>query len=158
VLLHTVSLRSASTRRFRPRTAPLLTVASGGDYLVPNRTGRHDARPELPVTVTQVPAGVRVTVGGRLDAHTVAQIRDVLHEVIDHGVGPVLVELPEAEIGDATALGLLVGAHHRARRQGRDLFVGAVSERTARLLRMSHLDRVLAQDRAARRTVAALTA
>ncbi|HOA03049.1 MAG TPA: STAS domain-containing protein [Dermatophilaceae bacterium] len=108
--------------------------------------------------VSELAAGVRVRVGGRLDAHSVAHVREVLHGVIDAGTGPVLIELPDAEIGDATALGLLVGAHHRARRLGRELYVGEVSERTARLLRMSHLDRVLAQAPEAMRTVAALTA
>jgi anti-anti-sigma factor len=111
-----------------------------------------------PVEVTVLAEGVRIRVAGRLDAHSVAQVREVLHGAIDRGSGPVLVELPDAEIGDATALGLLVGAHHRARRQVRELYVGEVSERTARLLRMSHLDRVLAQGRDITRTVAALTA
>ncbi|MBK6954696.1 MAG: STAS domain-containing protein [Candidatus Phosphoribacter baldrii] len=118
----------------------------------------HGVAPSTSVEVVALPAGVRVRVDGRLDSHSVAQVRDALHQVIDAGSGPVLIELPDAEIGDATALGLLVGAHHRARRQGRELYVGEVSERTARLLRMSHLDRVLAQGREATRTVAALTA
>jgi anti-anti-sigma factor len=120
-------------------------------------TGASDTRVTA-VDVVALATGVRVHIGGRLDAHSVAHVREILHRVIDEGVGPVLIELPDAEIGDATALGLLVGAHHRARRQGRELYVGEVSERTARLLRMSHLDRVLAQGREATRTVAALTA
>ncbi|MBK8470056.1 MAG: STAS domain-containing protein [Candidatus Phosphoribacter sp.] len=125
-----------------------------------------------PVEVLELPFGVLVRVGGRLDSRSIAAVRDTLHQVIDAGSGPIRVELPEAEIGDATALGLLVGAHHRARRLGRDLHVGEMSDRTARLLRMSHLDRVLAGSGLARRparprpatdpqrsaTVAALTA
>jgi len=98
-----------------------------------------------------------VRVDGRLDAASVAHVRDVLYDAIDRDCRRIVVELPEAEIGDATALGLLVGAHHRARRLGRELVVGEVSDRTARLLRMSHLDRVLGRQ-ARSRTVSALTA
>lgn len=121
------------------------------------RTG--DARCAVEVCAASGVTFVRV--GGRLDARSVAEVRDTLHQAIDAGCGRVVIELPDAEIGDATALGLLVGAHHRARRIGRELVVGEVSERTARLLRMSHLDRVLGQPPAAgraRRAVAALTA
>ena len=125
---------------------------------MPTRHSHAGSPRGVPVEVSELAAGVRVRVGGRLDAHSVAHVREVLHGVIDAGTGPVLIELPDAEIGNATALGLLVGAHHRARRLGRELYVGEVSERTARLLRMSHLDRVLAQAPEATRTVAALTA
>ena len=55
----------------------------------------------------------------------------------------VVLRLGDAEIGDATALGFFVGTHHRARRAGRRLVVSEASERTARLLRASRLDRVL---------------
>jgi anti-anti-sigma factor len=63
--------------------------------------------------------------------------------VIDTGTGDVVLMLGEAEIGDASALGVLVGAHHRARRAGRRLVISATSPRTARLLRLSRLHRVL---------------
>ena len=76
----------------------------------------HGGVPSASVEVVALAAGVRVRVGGRLDSHSIAQVREALHRVIDAGTGPVLIELPDAEIGDATALGLLVGAHHRARR------------------------------------------
>jgi anti-anti-sigma factor len=95
------------------------------------------------VDVLSGPSGHVVTVHGRIDAQALSGLRDRLHQVIDTGSGDVVLLLGDAEIGDATALGLLVGAHHRARRAGRRLVVSEVSDRTARLLRASRLDRVL---------------
>jgi anti-anti-sigma factor len=123
------------------------------------------ARACPPVHAFAQDGSTHVRVDGRLDAASLAHVREVLHSAIDGALEGaaggdcrrIVVELPEAEIGDASALGLLVGAHHRARRAGRELVVGEVNERTARLLRMSHLDRVLGHG-PGRRTVAALTA
>ena len=66
---------------------------------------------------------------GRLDVHTVADVRLLLHAVVDRGSGDLLVHLAEAEVHDATGLGVIVGAHHRARRAGRQLVLVDVSPR-----------------------------
>lgn len=84
-----------------------------------------------------------VVIRGRIDAHTVGEIRDCLHEVVDHGVGPIRICVTDAEIGDSVGLGMLVGAHARARRAGRTLTLSEISARTDRLLRASRLNRVL---------------
>ena len=97
----------------------------------------------LPMDVADGSTGQVVTVSGRIDAWSVGPVRDLLHRVIDTGTGDVVLMLGEAEIGDASALGMLVGAHHRARRAGRRFIVSKTSPRTARLLRVSRLDRVL---------------
>jgi anti-anti-sigma factor len=97
----------------------------------------------LPVDVVHYPTGQVVTVRGWIDASAVPGLRDRLQRVVDAGPGDVVLLLGDAEIGDATALGLLVGLHDRARRAGRRLVVSEVSDRTARLLRAAHLDRVL---------------
>ncbi len=89
---------------------------------------------------------VRIQVTGRLDARTVGQLRDVLQRQLAAGHGLLVLDLGDAEIGDATALALLAGAHHRARRAGQRVVLGPITDRTARLLRMAHLDRVLAVD------------
>ncbi len=110
---------------------------------MPNRQAL-DARPVLlTMGVVEVPSGQGVTVTGRIDARAVASLRDLLQRVIDNGTGDVVLLLGDAEIGDATGLGVLVGAHHRARRAGRRLVISEASVRTARLLRASRLDRVL---------------
>jgi len=98
-----------------------------------------------PVSVLETVAGAEVVVTGRLDVHTVADVRLLLHAVIDRGHGDVMVHLAGAEVHDATGLGVLVGAHHRARRAGRRLVLVDVSPRLDRLLRVSRLHRVLAR-------------
>lgn len=113
----------------------------------------------LPVEVSALTTGQEVAISGRIDVHSVPDVRLLLHEIIDTGTGDVLVHLGRAEIGDATGLGVLVEAYNRARRAGRRLAVIDMSERTARLLRASRLDRALVRRQAAAdTTVAPLTA
>jgi anti-sigma B factor antagonist len=97
------------------------------------------------VSVMETVAGAEVVVTGRLDVHTVADVRLLLHDVVDRGQGDLRVRLADAEVHDATGLGVLVGAHHRARRAGRRLVLVDVSPRLDRLLRVSRLHRVLAR-------------
>ncbi|GAB3444651.1 STAS domain-containing protein [Phycicoccus ginsengisoli] len=87
--------------------------------------------------------GQEVAITGRIDVHSVPDVRLLLHEIIDTGCGDVHVRLAAAEIGDATGLGVLVEAYNRARRAGRRLAVVDMTERTGRLLRASRLDRAL---------------
>jgi anti-anti-sigma factor len=118
-----------------------------------------DSRGVLPVEVRVVPAGQEVAITGRIDVHSVADVRLLLHEIIDTGCGDVHVRLGSAEIGDATGLGVLVEAYNRARRAGRRLAVVDMTERTGRLLRASRLDRALVlRESAGPSTVSAVTA
>jgi anti-anti-sigma factor len=92
-----------------------------------------------------------LVVSGRVDARSAARLRAALHEAIgaasaatSEGVPTqVLLDLSQATIGDATGLGVIMGAHHRARQLGARLLVVAVSARIARLLRLAHVDRAL---------------
>jgi anti-anti-sigma factor len=98
----------------------------------------------LPVAVRPLQhGGQEVAITGRIDVHTVPDVRLLLHEIIDTGCGDVHMRLEGAEIGDATGLGVLVEAYNRARRAGRRLAVVDMTERTGRLLRASRLDRAL---------------
>jgi anti-anti-sigma factor len=113
----------------------------------------------LPVEVRPLAGGQEVEISGRIDVHSVPDVRLLLHEIIDTGCGDVMVRLARAEIGDATGLGVLVEAYNRARRAGRRLAVVDMSERTGRLLRASRLDRSLVlRDAPVDATVAAVTA
>jgi len=113
----------------------------------------------LPVEVRAMHTGQEVAIVGRIDVHTVPDVRLLLHEIIDTGCGDVHLRLGSAEIGDATGLGVLVEAFNRARRAGRRLAVVDMTERTGRLLRASRLDRALVlRGDAAASTVAAVTA
>lgn len=87
--------------------------------------------------------GQEVHVVGRLDVHTVADVRRTLHDALDAGSGDLLLHLGQAEVYDATGLGVVVGLHHRARRAGRRLVLVDLSPRLERLLRATRLHRVL---------------
>jgi anti-anti-sigma factor len=110
-----------------------------------------------PVHVLDAPDGHDVIIEGRLDVHTVPDIRDALHEVIARGPGELRLHLGKAEIGDATGLGVIVHIHRRARREQRRLWLVGSSERTTRLLRGCRLERILAPDHL-QHTVSTLTA
>lgn len=96
-----------------------------------------------PVCVAEICLGQEVSVSGRLDVNTVAAVRLGLQDIIDRGVGDLLLHLADAEVHDATGLGVIVGAHHRARRAGRRLVLVDVSPRLDRLMRATRLHRVL---------------
>ncbi|TWP36520.1 STAS domain-containing protein [Leekyejoonella antrihumi] len=98
-------------------------------------------------TIDEVVAGSEVRVAGPLDVHSVADVRTVLGRMIDDGAGDLVLHLADAEIGDATGLGVIVGAHRRAMRAGRRLVLADTSPRLERLLRATKLGRVIAVDR-----------
>jgi anti-sigma B factor antagonist len=84
-----------------------------------------------------------ITLIGRLDARAAAPVRDALHAALGAGSGPLVVDITGVELLDATGLGVLVGAHRRARLDGRELVLRGASTRVARLLKVTRLDRVI---------------
>ena len=97
------------------------------------------------VTITEFndDRGCHVTLRGRLDVRTVADLRLTVHRLIADGATPVLLDLAEAQVGDATGFGFLVECQRRARRAGRPLRIVAADERTRRLLRRARLHSLL---------------
>ena len=97
------------------------------------------------VTITefQDDSGCHVALRGRLDVRTVADLRLTLHRLIANGSTPVLLDLGEAHVGDATGFGLIVECQRRARRAGRPLRIVAADERTRRLLRRARMQALL---------------
>lgn len=85
----------------------------------------------------------RVLLAGRLDVRGAAVAREALHEALGRGAGRLLVDLSGVELLDATGLGVLVGAHRRARLQDRELVLCDARPRVARLLSLTRLDRVI---------------
>jgi len=85
-------------------------------------------------------------VHGRLDVHTVPEIREALHRAVDAGVGELVVHVDGIVVADATGLGVFVGAHRRAQRTGRRLVLRGVPLPALRLLRVTRLHRVLQVD------------
>lgn len=98
--------------------------------------------------VEHIDAGQVVALSGRLDVHSVADVRLALHSALDAGSGRLVVDLGGVELLDATGLGVLVGAHRRAGRAGRVLVLFDVPPRLGRLLIATRLDRVLVVERA----------
>ncbi|WP_373368091.1 STAS domain-containing protein [Kineococcus rubinsiae] len=87
--------------------------------------------------------GQVVRIAGRLDVHSVPDVRAALHAALDAGTGDLLAHLEGAVVADATGLGVLVGAHRRAQRLGRRLVLDDVPLPVLRLLRVTKLHRVL---------------
>jgi anti-sigma B factor antagonist len=87
--------------------------------------------------------GDRLVLTGRLDARHAAAARDALHDALDAGAGRLVVDLSGVELLDATGLGVLVGAHRRARLDGRELVLQGMPPRIARLLSRTRLSRVI---------------
>lgn len=89
--------------------------------------------------------GRELRLNGALNVRTVPNLRADLQRALDGGEGDLVLHLGEAEIHDATGLGVLVGAHHRALRRGRRLVIAEASDRLERLLRLTKLHLVLAR-------------
>ena len=87
--------------------------------------------------------GCHVALRGRLDVRTVGDLRLTLHRIVADGTSPVLLDLGEAHVGDATGFGLIVECLRRSRRAGRPLLIVAADDRTRRLLRRARLGALL---------------
>ena len=96
-----------------------------------------------PLSVEHIHWGKMVVVRGPISMHTSETVRSILCEAIHGGDGDLSVQLTEAEVWDTTGLGVLVGAHDRARRCGRRLVVTDPSREVQRMLRVTRLHRVL---------------
>ena len=99
---------------------------------------------EVTADVHDVVPGSEIDISGVLGVQSVADVRAWLGRAIDAGVGDLVLHLGDAEVSDATGLGVIVGAHHRARRAGRRLVIADASPRLERLLRATKLNRVIA--------------
>src|SRR5512133_17192 len=95
------------------------------------------------VTVQRTGTGDEVLLAGRLDGRSAGEVRDTLHAVLGAGSGRLVVDLSALELLDATGLGVLVGAHHRARLAGRELVLRGAPARVVRLLRLVGLHRAI---------------
>ena len=99
------------------------------------------------MVVREDSAGQRISLSGRVDVTTVADLRSVLHNAIDNGDGELRVDVSTLELVDAAGLGVLLGAHRRAQRAGRTLVLVGVPDDLSRLFFKTRLYRVLNVDR-----------
>ncbi len=87
--------------------------------------------------------GAELRLAGRLDVTTVGDVRNALHAAIEGGAGDLNVSLADVEMVDATGLGMLVGAHRRARAAGRRLVLRELPPRISRVLATTRLYHIL---------------
>jgi anti-anti-sigma factor len=109
-----------------------------------SQPGRHGAVASMEMTVDGDAS--RVVLRGRLDASTVGDVRLLLHQALLRGRGDLVVDLSEADVADATGLGVLLGAHRHAERLERHLVLAGLTPRLERLLRMTRLHRILRRE------------
>ena len=74
--------------------------------------------------------------------HTAAELRDRIHEVIDSGRQPVVIDLSPLTFIDSTGLGALVSALNHANAAGTALRVVCPAERLLKLFRITGLHEV----------------
>ena len=86
---------------------------------------------------------------GRLDVKVTADVRLALAAAVSAGTGQLVLDVADLEGVDATGLGVLVGAHRRAGREGRVVVLRDVPPVVARVLFLTRLDRVLRTTRTA---------
>ncbi len=91
---------------------------------------------------------------GRVDVHTVADLRVALQKAVDAAAplaavpGAVMrIDVAELEFVDAAGLGVLVSTHRRAGRAGLGFSLRNVPDPLARLLFISRLYRVLSVEK-----------
>ena len=93
--------------------------------------------------------GEALALRGRLDVAVAADVRLALAAAVAAGAGELVLDLSRLDAIDATGLGVLVGAHRHAGREGRVLVLRDVGPTLARLLLVTRLDRVLRLERTA---------
>jgi anti-anti-sigma factor len=99
--------------------------------------------------LAEVERGRVLALRGRLDVAVATDVRLALADAMGHGGGELVLDLSGLDAVDATGLGVLVGAHRHAGREGRTLVLRDVGPTVARLLRLTRLDRVLRTARTA---------
>jgi anti-sigma B factor antagonist len=128
----------ALARLFPGRTTLPAAEISMTDMTATDMTAAESVLVQHPVP------GQRVRIVGCVNASSVSEVRTGLHDAVDLGTGELLVELADLELGDATGLGALLGAHRRASRAGRTLVLTDVPATLQRILTYTRLRRVLA--------------
>jgi anti-sigma B factor antagonist len=97
---------------------------------------------ETRLDVRVVRPGVEIDLVGWLDSRTASTLRELLQQYVDEGEGDLLLHIGSLEIRDSAGLGVLVGAHRRARRAGRRIVLTEVPPRHLRLLKATKLHRL----------------
>jgi anti-sigma B factor antagonist len=96
---------------------------------------------EASVSVLSRPAFTLVRLEGELDIATTPALRERLLSVISPGMRLLIIDLSGVSFCDVSALAMLVGTQRRARGLGIPVRLAAPRAQTAKLLRVTGLDR-----------------
>jgi anti-sigma B factor antagonist len=94
--------------------------------------------------VVSIASGHELAISGRIDVRNAGDVREALHAALNAGTGDLYVDVSAVELVDATGLGVLVGAHRRARQLDRRVVLTQAGPPFLRALRRTRLHRVLA--------------
>ena len=98
---------------------------------------------ELSLATRVVSAHTVLEVGGEVDVYTAPKLRERIAELLDGGIGAVVVDLGRVDFMDSTGLGVLVGAWRKARASGASFGVVCGKESLLKIFRITALDQVL---------------
>jgi anti-sigma B factor antagonist len=94
--------------------------------------------------VVSIASGHELALSGRVDMQNAGDIREAIHAALDAGTGDLYVDVSGVDLVDPTGLGVLVGAHRRARQLDRRIVLTKAGPNFLRILRMTRLHKVLA--------------
>lgn len=98
---------------------------------------------ELSLATRVVSSHTVLEVGGEVDVYTAPKLRERITELLDGGVGAVVIDLGKVDFMDSTGLGVLVGGHRKARAIGASFGVVCGKEALLKIFRITALDQVL---------------
>jgi anti-sigma B factor antagonist len=99
--------------------------------------------PQLSLTVHPDGHGAVLTVAGEVDLATAPQLQAKLVDLVDDGVGGVVVDLTPVAFMDSTGLGVLLAAHRRAQAGGPAIRLVCPEGPVLRVLRLTGLVQIL---------------
>jgi anti-sigma B factor antagonist len=106
-------------------------------------SGPAQAPAEASLSVLRRPACTVARLRGDLDIATIPALREQLVGVLGPGVRLLIIDLSEVSFCGAAGLAMLTGTQRRARARGITVRLAAPRPQTAKLLRITGLDRSL---------------
>jgi len=104
---------------------------------------------DLRVTSVAAPGGgVVLELVGELDLSTVSIFVEALNELLDGEPTKIELDMSKLTFIDSSGVGAYVTGHRRAQAQGSHLWVGARSSLVQRVLQLSGVEEVLAEEAA----------
>jgi anti-sigma B factor antagonist len=98
--------------------------------------------PQLTLTVHPDGQYVILSVGGEVDLATVPQLHAKLMDLVEDGVGSIVVDLTPVAFMDSTGLAALLAGHRRAHARGRTIRLVCPEGQVLRVLRLTGMTMV----------------